>query len=205
MDKVQYIAMCNKVIDNEDWYKRIPAEYVSKAQDEFYLLLLDSFLFSKIILLCFFGLLDSFHQGVITKDLYEALLVKHPVLPTFYSLPKTHKDLAYPPGRPIISGNGAYREQASQLIDKYLRPHVMALPSYVQDTPDLLRCLDNIQVPPDANLVAMDIEALYSSIPHSSGLSVIQEFLSERTEDSWSYSKFILTISDHILTCSSLR
>lgn len=82
MDKAQYIAMCNKILDNEDWYKRIPLEHVSQFQDEFNLLLL-----------------DSFHQRVITKDLYEALLVKYPVTPTFYSLPKTHKDLVCPPSR----------------------------------------------------------------------------------------------------------
>lgn len=91
---------------------------MSKVQDEFHLLLL-----------------DSFHQGVIAKDRYEALLLKYAIITILYSLPKKmHKDLVYPPGRPIISGNSAYTEQASQLVNTYLCSHVMSLPSYVQDT-----------------------------------------------------------------------
>lgn len=103
--------------------------------------------------------MDAFHHGIIEKDLYEAILVKHPKTPTFYFLPKTHTNILCPPVRPIISGNGAHTKLASQLVDKYLSPHVVSLASYVQDAPDLRR-LENIHVPKDTVLLAIDIEAL---------------------------------------------
>lgn len=48
-----------------------------------------------------------------------------------YALPKTHKSTVEPPGFPIVSGIGCLTEKASQVVDDYLRPHVL---SYIQES-----------------------------------------------------------------------
>lgn len=64
-------------------------------------------------------------------------------------------------------------ERASRFVDEYLRPHVVALPSYIKDTSDLLKNLDGLHVPQGCLLVAIDIEALYSSsIWHGANIKI---------------------------------
>lgn len=45
--------------------------------------------------------------GCIDSELAEFLLVQHPKTPLLYLLPKIHKSLQNPPGRPIVSGRGS--------------------------------------------------------------------------------------------------
>lgn len=61
--------------------------------------------------------------------------------PTFYVLPKVQKCIQDPPGRLIVSGNNCLTENASSLLDKQLRPHAGALPSYLKDTIHVLTLL----------------------------------------------------------------
>lgn len=41
-------------------------------------------------------------NGIINQRAYIYLSVDKPLVPTFYLLPKIHKDLINPPGRPIV-------------------------------------------------------------------------------------------------------
>lgn len=70
----------------------------------------------------------------------------------------------------------------------------------VKDTSDLLRKLDGLCVPPGCFLVAIDIEALYSSIPHDHGMEVISRFLKERGPTFSGLNAFVLQLLSHILT-----
>lgn len=85
---------------------------------------------------------------MIDKSTWEFPNTCNPKTPTLYALPKIHKSIDQPPGRPIVSGNGCLTESASRLVDDYLRPH--ALPPHVQDTIDLLKSLDGIFIPPNS-------------------------------------------------------
>lgn len=124
-------------------------------------------------------LLSNIIKGIIDKETLEFLTVKFPRLSTFYALPKTHKNIKKNPGRPIVSVNGNLTEQASQLVDRHLRPYVISLFSYTKDTIELLKQIEGLTVPPDAILVSLDVEALYCNIPHDIGIPVISSFLSE--------------------------
>lgn len=104
-----------------------------------------------------------------------------------------------PPGRPIVSGNGCLTETISQLID-YLRPHVEGLTSYLQDTSDLLWALEGIHIPKGAWLVALDVEALYISIPHDKGVAVVESLISEGDPIISTYNKLILDLLEFVLT-----
>ena len=87
-----------------------------------------------------------------------------------YALPKIHKSMNCPPGRPIVSWCASLTENASAMMDNYLRPHVVTLTLYIKDTIDLLQTIKGISVPPNTWLVAIDIESLYNAIPHDRGI-----------------------------------
>lgn len=95
---------------------------------------------------------------------------------------------------PIVSGNDCLTEQASQLVDDYLHPHVRAFTSYIQNTMDLLRAPNSISVPERAWLLAVDVEALYNLIPRVLGVQVVEGFISERGIPVGPYNEFILDL-----------
>ena len=64
----------------------------------------------------------------------------------FYTQPKIHKSLTKPPGRPIVSGIESLTVNISTFVDFFLRPIVEKIPSYVKDSGDLIKTLD--QLPP---------------------------------------------------------
>lgn len=127
-------------------------------------------------------------------------MCKGPITPTFYALPKVHKNLKNPPRCLIVSGIGCHMETASRCVDSQLRPHVMGLPSYLKDTLELLKVIESIIAPPGAILVAIDIEALYSSIFHGKGVEEVSGFLRQQDSNSWQLCDFVAKLLDHILT-----
>ena len=59
-----------------------------------------------------------------------------------------------------------------------MQPHDKNLDSYVKDTADFLRKLQNDpHVPKDAYLVTLDVTSLYSNIPHDDGIKACEHFL----------------------------
>ncbi|CAH2301947.1 Hypothetical predicted protein, partial [Pelobates cultripes] len=73
----------------------------------------------------------GFENKVINKDELDYLFVKSPRMAVFYYLPKIHKRLENPPGRPIISGIGSLTSNISQYVDFFLQQFVTKTPSYV--------------------------------------------------------------------------
>uniref|UniRef100_A0A452HSB8 Reverse transcriptase domain-containing protein n=1 Tax=Gopherus agassizii TaxID=38772 RepID=A0A452HSB8_9SAUR len=91
----------------------------------------------------------------------------------FYLLPKIHKPGN--PGRPIISGIGTLTEGLSGYMDSLLRPYATSTPSYLRDTTDFLRKLQCIgDLPENTILATMDVEALYTNIPHTDGIQAVR-------------------------------
>lgn len=111
-----------------------------------------------------------------------------------------HKCLSNPPGRPIISGNESLTEKASRCVDCVLMPHVTCLSSYIRDTSDLLRHVEGTHAPLNALLMAVDIEALYSSILHERGIQVIGSLPMEQDRTTLPYNHFVLNLLRFILT-----
>ncbi|CAJ0966054.1 unnamed protein product [Ranitomeya imitator] len=114
---------------------------------------------------------------IITKDLALALMVHEPTISTLYLLPKLHKNINAPPGRPIISGRGNYLENVGRWIDSVLQPLVCNLPSYLKDTSEFLRKIDGLSIESDSAFVTIDVESLYTNIKHSDGLRAVGYFL----------------------------
>ena len=102
----------------------------------------------------------------------------------FYLLPKIHKPGN--PGRPIVSACSCPTEHISQYLDFILQPIVQSLPTYLKDTTDTLKMLDefNHQSPFQPNLLfTLDVVSLYTSIPHAEGLAALRFFLDCRPQN----------------------
>lgn len=113
---------------------------------------------------------------------------------------KSINTLFLPPGRPIVSAIGSLTENASRFVDPILMPHVLDLPSDTRNTLDLLKQIEDMVVPPDALLVTLDVEALYSSISHEQGIQTVRTFLLEQDHHQWVYYGFIVELLQLILT-----
>lgn len=138
-------------------------------------------------------------SGAIDIDMVNFVRTRYPRIPTLYALPKVHKDLKNPPGRPIISGNSSISEGISQVTDQHLRPHVLQLAYYIKDTIHLLQILDNMEIPDSAILVTIEVESLYNSIPHDRGIAVITCVLKQKSTTEWKFNNLILCMLEFIL------
>ena len=54
-------------------------------------------------------------------------------------------------------------------------------PFYVKDTSHMISLIEGLgRIPEDALLSTFDVESLYTNIPHTGGLQVLQNFLQQR-------------------------
>ncbi|CAM4659574.1 unnamed protein product [Lepidochelys olivacea] len=112
----------------------------------------------------------------------------------FYLLPKIHKPGN--PGRPIISGIGTLTAGLSGYVDSLLRPYATSTPSYLRDTTDFLRKLQSIGDLPDNTILAtMDVEALYTNIPHKDGLQAVKNTIPDNVT-----ANLVAELCDFVLT-----
>ena len=88
--------------------------------------------------------------GWIDKDQAEWLVPQEPSPGRLYGLVKDHVNpdkwpdgSKIPPMRPVESASGTTFENASHFVDFYSNDLVKDLPSYWQDTPDMLRFFDS--------------------------------------------------------------
>ena len=117
---------------------------------------------------------------------------RHPKIPVLYLIPKIHKNLSNPPGRPIISAMDSLLENTSRYIDSFLRPYVISLPSYIKDTGDFLRTIRDIYWEVDFKLMTLDVCSLYTCIDHSLGIESCEFFLKTRPLSYLQYTEMIV-------------
>ncbi|CAH2219502.1 Hypothetical predicted protein [Pelobates cultripes] len=153
MDVDKYLGMAERVLRDVETYRVLKYD----PTDEFL------FKYKEI-------LEDGRSGGLLSGDEYEFILNRHPKIATFYCLPKVHKNLDEPSGSPIVSGVNNLTQNGSLYIDKVLRPLVETLPSYIRDTKQALNRPSNLKFSPTAQLCNLDVESLYSSIPHDRGI-----------------------------------
>ncbi|XP_054290772.1 uncharacterized protein LOC129005789 [Macrosteles quadrilineatus] len=139
-------------------------------------------------------------QNISTSTL-DLLINKEPKTPQFYILPKIHKNILPPPGRPIVASCNSITERISAYLDSHLQPVVKELPSHVKDTNHFLDRLQMIPtpLPPDAILVTVDVTSLYTNIPHTHGLAALEHFLDQRPKNSLPSTSFLINLAKFIL------
>ncbi|XP_072006797.1 uncharacterized protein [Engystomops pustulosus] len=126
---------------------------------------------------------EALHQNIIDKKEAKYLKVEVPVTPTFYLVPKIHKSLTKPPGRPIVAGIGGLCERACTYLDFFLQPLVLQLDSYIRDSMHLIEQLQQVEVHSEILLVTMDVESLYTNIAHDLGIEAVAYHLNNKKEN----------------------
>ena len=140
-------------------------------------------------------------NGHLTKKEHDFLKIEHPTTPCFYCLPKVHKDPIHPKGRPIVAAIGSLTENISSYVDFFLQPFVKSLPSFTQDSTDLIKTLKSIQDPSTVTYMAcLDVESLYTSIPHTGALEALTLFLNQRTPESKPETHVLIELTETLLT-----
>ena len=97
---------------------------------------------------------DMYQNGEIDETVKLYLISDHVKTARFYLLPKIHKNKIPPPCRPVVSGNQSPTERISQFVDNFLQPCSVKVKSYLKDTNEFLRRINQIkQIPKDVLLV----------------------------------------------------
>uniref|UniRef100_A0A8C5LZ93 Reverse transcriptase domain-containing protein n=1 Tax=Leptobrachium leishanense TaxID=445787 RepID=A0A8C5LZ93_9ANUR len=118
-------------------------------------------------------------KGILTEREFQYLMIEDIKTPHFYILPKIHKNITEPPGRPIVAGIHSITSCLSEYVDILLQPIVKEMPSYLKDTISILQILDEIKWEKDYIMVVSDVNSLYSNIPHAMGMQIVNERISD--------------------------
>lgn len=143
---------------------------------------------------------DALSKEVLTKNEYLFLYNRHAATPHFYHIPKVHKSLLNPPGRPIISGIDSLSSNLGCYIDHFLQDIVVELPSFVKDSGHVLEILSNYKWLPGYRWLSLDVASLYTSINHTFGLRAINHFLLKDDRMNSRQAKFLLDCVEFSLT-----
>lgn len=88
----------------------------------------------------------------------------------------------------------------SLYIDQYLQPIVRQLQSYIRDGTHLLELLSPYRWEPTYVQLSLDVNSLYTSIPHSFGLMALEHFLAQDPLINPPQAAFILEATTFCLT-----
>ena len=153
---------------------------------------------------------EAMENGVIDANTKDGLKVNNPKAGNLYCLPKIHKDpnSKRPPPRPICNSKGTPTEIISQRIDEQLQPLVKKLPSYIQDSSDFLRKIEEINethtLPTNTLLCTWDVKSLYTNIPKEGGKEACEYFL-HTNKISLYVINTIMKFIELILNCNLFR
>ncbi|CAJ0922858.1 unnamed protein product [Ranitomeya imitator] len=181
MDSMKYKAEIQRQLADSSVYAKLPGNPTSGFQRELQLVVS-----------------DSLSMGLIDHKLSEFLIVDFPVTPVIYVLPKIHKCLCDPPGRPIVSGRGSLFNKTAIFLDRILRPFAISARSYVKDTNDFLDKIEDVNVTETTVLASFDVVSLYTSIEHEKGLDAVSCMLSG-SDVAPECAQLVLTLLEFVL------
>ncbi len=163
-NKTTYIQECMSQLNNTQVYRKETSNLTSVNNQKIHMLI------------------DEIHnKGSISLQVADYLKIKSPRTPLFYTLPKIHKNIRPPPGRPILSANDSPTERISAFVDHFLQMYVPLMHSYIKDTTDHIRKVESLDILPIKTLlVTLDVKSLYTNIPQWEGLAVIQRLLNTK-------------------------
>ena len=125
---------------------------------------------------------EGLDHHIINKQEYDAMDPegKKPAkLYCTFKVHKPHTENRAPPERPIVSARGSAMENASHFVEHNIKTHGTQHPTYLQDTPDFLRHLQEINedgiLPGNTLAVTWDVIGLFTNIPHSEGLEAVRK------------------------------
>ena len=76
--------------------------------------------------------------------------------------------------QPICSACGSIYKKIGKFIEHHIKHHATSHESYIEDTPDFLRNIEEInmnkEIPTNALLATIDVIGLFTNIPHKDGI-----------------------------------
>ncbi|CAJ0960433.1 unnamed protein product [Ranitomeya imitator] len=161
MNRTQYMGEINRQLSDTNTYGIIPRDPVASISRKIQ------------------NVVDTYlAQHTIDQKTATFLVNPHPVTPVFYVLPKVHKSLHNPPGRPIVASTDSILSPLSVFLEKILTPLIKSTRSFLLDTGHFLRIIRQLDtVPPNSTLVTLDVNSLYTSIQHTKGIEATEYLL----------------------------
>ena len=148
---------------------------------------------------------EGLEKDILTKEEHDAMVADDREAAKFYCTFKVHKKhepMTAPPPRPIVSGSGSITEKIATFVDFHTKEISNKHQSYLQDTPDFLRYIEQINSGPFITdnhiLVTWDVVGLYTNIPHDDGLQSLEESLNSRHNPDVP-TEFLVKLMDIIL------
>ncbi|XP_073416057.1 uncharacterized protein [Dendrobates tinctorius] len=139
-------------------------------------------------------------RHMIDQKTASFLVNPHPITPVFYILPKIHKSLENPPGRPIVASTDSVLSPLSIFLEKIFTPLVKQTRSFLLDTGQFLSIIKQVgKKPPGSILTTLDVNSLYTSITHDKGIEAARFLLnsSELSTDSMQFCLDLLSLVLH--------
>ena len=119
-------------------------------------------------------------EGGISDAVYRRLYPTGAGAPTFYGLPKIHKEGM--PLRPIVSSIGAASYKTSKELARILKPMMGKSPYQVQNSRDFIQQIQDIKLKEDQCIMSYDVKAVFTSVPIQPAIDVIKNLLEEDGE-----------------------
>ncbi|CAJ0940771.1 unnamed protein product [Ranitomeya imitator] len=167
MNKNQYVAEIKRQLADTTTYRKIQSDPVYNIRRK-----IDTILTKHSQL----QTIDAKTKTFLTND--------HPVTPVLYILPKIHKNLLNPPGHPIVASTDSILNPVSVYLEKLLTPYTHKTKSFILDTSDFLKKIQYINtIPANSILCTLDVNSLYTSITHDTGIEAVSLTLSEAGVD----------------------
>ncbi|XP_043935226.1 plexin-B3-like [Protopterus annectens] len=139
-------------------------------------------------------------EFIITEETAQQLIVHDPNPQYIYFLPKTHKSLINPPGRPIVSGRGYITEPLSLFLTQQLKPLLAFVRSRIHDTTMFLNIISDSQLEEDWLVCTLDVCSLYTNIPHKYGLEALSFWLDQASLYQPLFNSFLVELAKFVLT-----
>ncbi|CAJ0966383.1 unnamed protein product [Ranitomeya imitator] len=170
MNKNQYIAEIKRQLADTTTYRKIQSDPVYSIWKKINTILTKHSQLQTI---------DAKTKTFLTND--------HLITPVLYILPKIHKNLLNPPGRPIVASTDSILNPISIYLEKLLTPYTHKTKSFILDTSDFLKKIQEINtVPVNSILCTLDVNSLYTSITHDTGIEAVSLKLLEASVDTLS-------------------
>ena len=155
---------------------------------------------------------EGVRAGYIGDEDATTMVPEKPKPGRLYGVVKDHKRVVegsnIPPLREVVSGSGSNTEYLSAYVDHHSKAEVQKLPSYLEDTPHVLRKIREKNrrgpLPPGCIPVTMDVSALYPSVPQDEGLASLNKALEKRVDKSVS-TDYLVRMMKIVLTMNTFE
>ena len=82
-----------------------------------------------------------------------------------------------------MNGIGSITEKISAYVDQQIRHLVPWKQSHLKDTTHLIHILLGKKLAPEDILITIDVQSLYTNIPHTEGIQALNKILEETNTD----------------------